>query len=99
MALPHRRQRLGRFIKYHELTYAAVAEKLGTTPLRVTHLVGGHVYPTPQECDALEALFFPLKAHNFFEECVLEYRHNWPPLRGLAAVKARLERARTEAGE
>lgn len=106
MALPHRPQRLRRFIRFHELTYAEVAEKLGTNVPRIANLIKGHVYPTPEECDALEALFFPLPAHNFFEESMLEYRYNWPPLRGVALVKAELERAqaqldtdRHEAGE
>lgn len=103
MALPHRPQRFRRFIKYHELTYAEAAEKLGMSVARLANLTKGHVYPTPAECDAIEALFFPIPISNMFEPDLLAYRHDWPPVRGpkaeLERLRAQMDRDAHEAGE
>lgn len=81
MALPHRRQQLAKFIKVHDLTYKKVAEALQTDAVRINNMVQGKLYPTPAECDALEALF-GLPAELMLEPSMLAWRHNWPPRYG-----------------
>lgn len=107
MALPHRRQRLPRFIKYRDLTNAEFAQAVGITTNRLANLIQGHVYPSPEELDRIEAFFFPFSLANLFDPEMLVYRHGpWPPPTGVAALKAELARAqaqldsdRHEAGE
>lgn len=98
MALPHRRQQLAKFIPFHDLSLAQVATVLGCNKTRVQNLCWGRLYPTPDEISALERLF-SLPIEVLLEPNLLEYRHNWPPLRGLAVVKAQMDRDRHEAGE
>ncbi|WP_411721025.1 helix-turn-helix domain-containing protein [Mycetocola sp.] len=103
MALPHRKQMLARFIPYHNLTRAKVAEILGIDHSRISNIIQGHAYPSPDEIDALEKLFGGMPASNFLDDEMLEYRFNWPPPRGYnlgkALGKAEAERSRRKAGE
>lgn len=98
MGLPFRRQQLAKFIPYHDLTRAQVGAALGCDAVRVGNLSWGRTYPTPDECDALERLF-GLPVEVLLEPDLLIYRHNWPPLRGLAVLKSELDRRASEAGE
>ncbi|WP_168380849.1 MULTISPECIES: helix-turn-helix domain-containing protein [unclassified Microbacterium] len=98
MVLPHRRQQLAKFIPFHDLTRKKVAAALGCSVTRVSNLCKGGLYPTPDEIATLERLFgMPVEV--LLEPALLEYRHSWPPLRGLAVVKAQIDRDRHEAGE
>lgn len=69
---------LAKHIKVHDLTYKKTAQALGTDAVRINNLVQGKLYPTPDECDALESLF-GLPVATMFEESMLVWRYDWPP--------------------
>lgn len=82
MPLPHRRQRVARFIRSHDLTYEAVANAVGIGQVRFANLVNGHTYPSPRELDAISKFFFDMPPQALFEEAMLEHQHSWPPKPG-----------------
>ena len=92
MALPRRRQQLAKFIPFHDLTLAIVAETLGADRARVHNLCWGNAYPSPSEIAALERLF-GLPVEVLFEPAMLVYRGTWPPPKGAAAAQSSAARA------
>lgn len=96
MALPHHQQALGKWIfRYRGLTAAEVADKIGIKYSRLSNIIKGHTYPTPEEIDALEALI-GMPAEVLFDPEMLAYRESWPPPRGAALWHAEIERLRAE---
>ena len=72
VALPFRRQPLGKFLHAHKLTHVEVALVLDCNPARVNNLIQGRSYPTGAEIAALEKLF-SLPIHNMFEPALLKF--------------------------
>lgn len=72
MGLPFRRQNLGNLLSAHEIPHRQVARALRCKPARVNNLVGGCVYPTAAEIEALERLI-GLPVQTMFEPDVLKY--------------------------
>lgn len=87
MALPHRRQQLAIFIKAWDLTVKKVAAQIDTDPIRLGNIVKGHAYPSPDEIEALSKVFDGLPIETMLDPEMLEYRHDWPPPRGVKPRK------------
>jgi len=81
VALPHRRQHVAVFIKYHDLTYRKVADAVGIEYGRFSNIVKGNAYPSPDEVAALSD-FFQMPPQVLFEPALLSFQLNWPPKPG-----------------
>ncbi|MEW1834532.1 helix-turn-helix transcriptional regulator [Microbacterium sp. NPDC079995] len=98
MALPRRRQQLGKFIPFHELTHQQVADVLGCSLSRVRNIINGNAFPSPTEIQQLERLF-GLPVEVLLDAEMLEFRNGpWPPPRGTALLLQRTK-PRPQAGE
>ncbi len=72
MALPFRRQPLGKFLHAHNMTHAEMSRILDCKIARVNNLIQGRAYPTGAEIAALEK-HFNLPIHNLFEPALLKF--------------------------
>lgn len=73
MALPHRRQKVARFLKLNDVSQQKAAEAMGSSVTHVRNVIKGHTYPTPDELRMFSKLCNDMPYQVMFDEEMYSY--------------------------